>query len=87
MLFEDTSEKMEKLILKTAIKIYKRDYEEESDDGSEEFELSSDDDSSDEDDDSDEAEFEDDIKPRFKKQEKSMNKRNLSSSSDVHGLR
>lgn len=32
LLFEDTSEKMEKLILKTAIKIYKRDYEEESDD-------------------------------------------------------
>ena len=32
LLFEDTSEKMEKLILKTAIKIYKRDYlEDESD--------------------------------------------------------
>jgi len=31
LLFEDTSEKMEKLILKTAIKIYKRDYEEDTD--------------------------------------------------------
>ena len=32
LLFEDTSEKMEQLILKTAIKIYKRDYEEDTDD-------------------------------------------------------
>lgn len=34
LLFEDTSEKMEKMILKTAIKIYKRDYleDEETDD-------------------------------------------------------
>tara|TARA_B100001564_G_C20417181_1_gene568445 strand:+ start:114 stop:371 length:258 start_codon:yes stop_codon:yes gene_type:complete len=32
LLFEDTSEKMEQMILKTAIKIYKRDYlEDESD--------------------------------------------------------